>query len=446
MSNELVLDSAYRDRNVYPLSTNYTIYPKQLGQSQFCSCKCGCPNCYVNPIAIQNPNIHSGPDVSNAVVDCISFNTIKLNLPPSELGSHLIKNPLVEYFEQFFQNVFVNCTFLAKASASPGDYVSSIIDKSVTDNSGTILYLKNNLPVDVSRSWCIYKNAPYAQGVLSATNTGGILDLCSNTIIPVEENNCRSTTAPDSSGNVCGQFFIMITDTDTDCSSQNRGQVRQIKYYDNLNHRAYLYNPFPVIPDISQSYEVYRALKEGMGTLWYNNGIKDKNFTYCREINLKYVVLPTFFLGTGTGAKLDNYRYINLKISNDGINNSGSSTLSTNSNESRYVTFVFPINIQLFEQRFFVLTPSFNKCFMLDFNQPIKVEFTLPNGEPIIFEGDDRWSTNYFPLFLQSAKLTPENTVVPDIGVIYPGYSPDTPVPFETFDLVQTAIFFDFVC
>jgi hypothetical protein len=444
MSNQLLLDSAYRDRNDYPLSTNYAINPKQLDQK--CSCAAGCSTCYVNPIAIAYPNVHSGSDTSNVVVNCISFNTIKLNLPPDYLLGTLTANPLLFYFEQFFQNVFCNCTFLAKASASPGDYVSSVISKSIIDNSGTTLYLKDDLPVDVSRAWCIYKNTPYAQGVLEGPNTTNILDLCSNTIIPVKTPSCSYSTQSDSSGNVCGQYFIMITDTDAVCDVSNRGQVKQIKYYDNLNHRAYLYDSFHLAPSAGQSYEVYKAFKEGMGTLWYSNGIKDKNFTYCREVTLSYVVLPNFILGSGSGGRLDNYRYINLKISNDGINNSGSSTISTNSIDARYVTYVFPINIQLLEQRFFVLTPSTNKCFMIDFNQPIKVEFTLPNGDPIVFEGDDRWSTNYFPLFLSSSNINSEGTVVPDIGVVYPKYSPDTPVPFETFNLLQTGIFLDFIC
>ena len=444
MSNQLLLDSAYRDRNNYPLSTNYTIYPKQVDQQ--CSCTCGCPTCYINPIAIAYPNVHSGPDVSNAVINCISLNTIELNLPPDYLIGQFTGNPLLSYAEQFFQNVFCNCTFLAKASATPGDYVSSIISKSVTDNSGTTLYLRDDLSVDVSRAWCIYKNPPYAQGVIFNTNTTNILDLCSNTIIPVKTSSCNYTIQPDSSGNVCGQYFVMITDTDVSCDVSNRGQVKQIKYYDNLNHRAYLYDSFPVAPSTGQSYEIYKAFKEGMGTLWYSNGIKDKNFTYCREVTLSYVVIPNFFLSSGSGGRLDNYRYINLKISNDGINNSGSSTISTNSIDARYVTYVFPINIQLAQQRFFVLTPSTHKCFMIDFNQPIKVEFTLPNGDPIIFEGDDRWSTNYFPLFLDSVKLNPEEKIVPSIGVVYPKYSPDTPVPFETFNLLQTGVFLDFVC
>lgn len=443
MSNQLLLDSAYRDRNVYPLSTNYVIYPKENAYN----CPCQGSTKYKNPIAIDFPNVHSGTDASNVVLNCISLNTIVLDIPPIEFLTSLKGLPLVTYFEQFFQNIFCNCTFLAKhPNGVPGMYLHETISKSVTDPSGTYLYLADELMADVSgQPYCIFKNMPYNMGVLSSTINAGVLDLCSNAIIPVDASGCNCRT--DISGYPCGQYFIMLTDTDISCNPKNRGQVRQIKYYDNTNHIAYLDGAFPVTPISGESYEIYKAFDEGLGTLWYSNGIKDKNFTYCREVRLAYVVLPNFFLASGNGGKLDNYRFINLKISNDGINNSGSSTISTNNRFARYMTFTFPINLQLFEQRFFTLTPSTNKCFMIDFNQPIQVEFTLPNGDPIIFEGDDRWSNNYFPLFLGASDLNdPETTLRPDIGVIYPGYSPDTPVPFRPLNLVQTAIFFDFIC
>jgi hypothetical protein len=98
--------------------------------------------------------------------------------------------------------------------------------------------------------------------------------------------------------------------------------------------------------------------------------------------------------------------------------------------------------LQLTSQRFFSLSPNIKKSFMIDFNRPIRVTIATPDGNPIKTSGDNIWVSNYFPWFSQNIPAIP-----PFIQAVrYPGYSPDTPPPFEPNRFYQFSIILDVDC
>lgn len=490
MSNQCLIDSRNRDRDSYPLSTDFVIYPKQYAYDN--------KNIYKNPIAITTPNIHSGYGYNTIdVVDSsINYTTIPVSYPIPTSIPFNIPVTVVKYISQYCvdvyfpplaldqainQNVFANCTLVTRVVSKPaGSYLKADIVQSLTFSQDfpklpfTRLFLKtpglqpypnssagySYLDASSGDPYCIFNNAPESMHILSyATNNQVNLNPI-YTKIPVNIYDTQgnkigiSTTG---AGDPYLQYYVMLTDTDIINNITplpvrlNRGQPRKIIYYNNTTGVAQLDNSLPsnytlFPPDISSgySYEVYKAQYEGLGTLWFNNGIKDKNYSSCRDITLNSLVLPNYTLSTGLKGALDNYSYLVLYINNVG---GKTSSLSTNNPETYGASFIIPLYLQLATQKFFTLSPSIKKSFKLDFNMPIKVKLCLPTGEVVKFAGseqDNVWVTNYNPLFLKSIPdydYTDTNQTVK-----YPGYSPDTPVPFSPYQSVQFSVLLDFDC
>lgn len=510
MTTQVVLDSYYRDRDNYPLSTDFVIEPKEYSLNVVNK-----QVLYQNPIAITYPNLHSGygangfnyltisgpigspifPSYINFSLDCTVINyfsqyAIDVYYPPAAFAS--IVN----------QNNFANCTLVTRLASKPaGTYLKAEIEASVVVplayQTGTILYppvtvpytrlllkhpgLVPYTPTGGTHSWtdgsrgdpfCIFNNAPNSMYILPP-----LIPPQTNSLTQVYLNRTY-TKIPvniyDANGNLIGasitadgtpnkQTFVMFTDTDDVSSAnvfggsglqvlnRNRGQAREIIYYENTSGLAKLKKPLPeAFPDPSIyasdisfgfSYEVYEALYEGKGSMWYNYGIKDPCYTQCRTVTLSHIVLPNIPLDNGPRGLLDNTQYVVAYIYNEGGQNTAGSSLSTNNIDIIGSTYAIPMALSLNNQKFFTLTPVSSKKFLLDFNRPIRVKLTLFNGEVIIFAGsgvNGNWETNGFPFFLKSIP-DPNYTDIYQ-AVRYPGYSPDTPVPFSPFYLYQTVV------
>lgn len=406
MSVQLHIDSTFRDRYLYPNPCDFVIQPKQNYY--------GSGNNYINPVAINFPNVHSGPDVSKGIV-AISASSAIINWPVIPLSSTASDD-----------NFFSGCTFMWRRGAN--DYLFTKISYSDIDTPTTgqsLLLLYPSLPIVSTISgdrYNIYYNTPYTMGSLQAGSTVNQLVLSATPYFANPNTN------------EINDMWLMITDTEAATPSSVPvsilGQCYKIVSYDATTKIATVEPPLAVAPAAGVSYEVYKPYTEGVGSLWFSGGIKDQFATRCRNVTLTGLTLPNAFLENRGGGKIDRYPYIIVRLTNDGHSTSNNATMATNSDVEHDATFVVPIYITLSNQRFFTISTNVTKKLKLDFNRPIRVTIKNPDGDIIKFSGDNPWISTFVPWF--SSHVPANLSATPPIEAVrYPGYTPETPPPIR---------------
>ena len=412
MSIQLHIDSTFRDRYKYPNPCDFVVEPLAYTTQNV--------NTYINPIAIDFPNIHSGPDVNKCII----------------LGSPLaviIGWPgFVAGGTQNDDNFFADCTFMWRSAPNTYFFTKisySDIDSPITGQSTLALYPPlPGLPLPNDR-FNAYYNTPYTMGSLQAGSTTSTLVLSATPYFANPENN------------EINDMWLMITDTeDTFPPSipvSILGQCYKITAYDSITKVATVTPALAVAPAAGTSYEVYKTYKEGVGTMWYSNGIKDKCIAQCRNVTLTGLTLPNYILSTRSGGRPDRFSYVIVTLKNEGISATSSSTLATNNEAEHEATFIVPINITLSTQRYFTITVNTKKKMLIDFNRPIRVSVKSPYGEVLQFADDNVWVSTLIPWF---STHVPANLVAGLDAVRYPGYTPETPPPIVPGQ-VQISVF-----
>ena len=402
MSVQLHIDSTFRDRYKYPNSCDFVVEPLEYTSQNV--------NKYKNPVAIDFPNVHSGPDPAK----CIQLGT------PTSL---IIGWPgFVTGGTQSDDNVFANCTFMWRIG--PNNYEFTPINYSDVDNpiagqSTLALYPPlSGFPVANDR-FNIYYNLPYTMGSLQAGSTTSSLVLSAS---PYFKNPAT---------NEINDMWIMITDTEDTWPVFTTpisilGQCYKIVSYDSTTQTAIVTPALPTIPPAGTSYEIYKTFKEGVGSMWFSAGIKDKCITHCRTVTLTGLTLPNAVLSTRSGGRIDRFPYVILRVSNEGISNTSISTIATNNPSEHSATFIVPIQITLSTQRYFTISTNISKKMLIDFNRPIRFTILSPFGEILSFAGDNPWISTLIPWF-STHVLANLTAGVP--AVRYPGYTPETPPP-----------------
>jgi len=412
MSIQLHIDSTFRDRYRYPKSCDFVIEPLEYTSQN--------TKKYINPIAINFPNVHSGPDINKCIILGTSYSVI-IGWPGFSSGSIASDD-----------NFFSDCTFMWRQAANTYFFTNisfSDIDNPISGQSLLLLYPQlPGVPLPNDR-FNIYYNTPYTMGTLQAGST------FTNLVLSATPYFANPGT------NEINDMWLLITDTEDTFPStipiSILGQCYKIIAYDSVTKIATVTPELPVAPSAGVAYEVYKTYKEGVGTMWYSNGIKDKCFTQCRNITLTGLTLPNAILSNRGGGKIDRYPYLIVTIKNEGISATSSSSIATN-NESEYdSTYIVPINITLSNQRNFTISINLKKKMILDFNRPIRVSIKNPDGEIIQFADDNNWTSTFIPWF---SSHVPANLVLGVDAVRYPGYTPETPPPIVPSN-VQISVF-----
>lgn len=397
MSIQLHVDSTFRDRYKYPNSCDFVIDPLSYTSQNV--------NTYINPLAINFPNIHSGPDLTRCIIlgspisVIIGWPGVAFSTIPSD------------------DNFFADCTFMWRQAANTYYFTKvsySDLDSPIAGQSTLLLYPPlPGIPLANDR-FNIYYNTPYTMGSLQAGSTTSnlVLSAAPYFVDPATDN--------------INDMWLMITDTENNPPISILGQCYKITAYDSITRIATVTPSLPVAPAAGIAYEVYKVYKEGVGTMWYSNGIKDRCIAQCRNVTLTGLTLPNFPLSNRSGGKIDRYPYLIVTIRNEGISATSSSTIATNNDEEHESTFIVPINITLSNQRYFTITVNLKKKMLLDFNRPIRVSIKSPEGEVIKFAADNPWVSTLVPWF---SSHTPANLVLGVDAVRYPGYTPETPPP-----------------
>jgi hypothetical protein len=371
----------------------------------------GSGNNYINPLAINFPNVHSGGDATKCIVGGLPT-AVVINWPVITVPTGASDD-----------NVFSGCTFMWRRGAN--DYLFTQISYSDIDNpivGQTLLLLYPALggfPAPNDR-YNIYYNLPYTMGSLQAGSSANKLVLSAS---PYFSN-------PNT--NEINNMWLMITDTeDTSPStipSSILGQCYKIVSYDATTKIATVDPPLAVAPAAGIAYEIYKPYKEGVGSLWFSGGIKDQFATRCRNVTLTGLTLPNAYLDNRSGGRIDRYPYIIVRISNDGHSTTNNATMATNSDVEHDATFIVPIYITLSNQRFFTISTNVTKKLQLDFNRPIRVTIKNPDGDIIKFASDNAWVSTFVPWF--SSHIPPNLATFPAVEAVrYPGYTPETPPP-----------------
>jgi len=403
MSIQFHIDSSFRDRIKYPNSCDFVIEPLEYKSQDI--------NKYINPIAINFPNVHSGGDANKCIV-LGSPTSVIVNFPGFATNSIMSDD-----------NLFANCTFMWRSAANTYFFTQvsySDMDSPITGQS--LILLDPPLPGTplLNDRFNVYYNTPYTMGSLQAGSTNSELVLSAN---PYFSN-------PNT--NEINDMWLMITDTeDTSPSTipiSILGQCYKIISYNSVTKVAIVTPPLPVSPSAGISYEVYKTYKEGVGSIWFSGGIKDQCFTKCRNVTLTGLTLPNSFLQNRSGGKIDRYPYIIVRITNDGVSSTSSSTIATNNEAEHDATFIVPIYITITNQRYFTISTNISKKMLIDFNRPIRITLKNPDGEILSFSGDNPWISTFVPWF--SSHVPANLSAVPPIEAVrYQGYTPETPPP-----------------
>jgi len=406
------IDSTYRDRTLYPLATDFVVPPKQNYYGDEIE--------YKNPVAILFPNVHSGVgliDPGALVIVGGNYSTV-IGFP--DFGAFVATSAQ--------QNLFGNCYFLVRHAF--GNYEVAPIGQCILNypaaNQTSLLFSSPlTVPSAAGDRWAIYRNLPYHYGNFQPGSTSNHLKL--------------DITAPSNDGELVG-MWIMITDMEFPPSADILGQCSRIIAYDGVTKTATVSPPFASAPSAFVFYEVYKVIYESAGSLWYANGLKDPYATQPRYCSLTSLIMPNTILIQG--GSIDNFPYLIVTIANEGFSATSSTSITTNNFNEYKATYIVPMYLQLNTQRFFVLSPSIKKKFLIDFNRPIRVSVLSPDGNPLIWSADNIWISNYFPWFSQNIPAVP-----PFISAVrYPGISPDTPPPFEAFSYLQMSVILDVEC
>lgn len=185
MSIQLHIDSTFRDRYKYPNPCDFVIEPLEY-QSQ------NIKN-YINPVAINSPNIHSGGDPTKCIVLGTPTSAI-VNFPG--FASTTVTSD---------DNIFAKCSFMWRSAANTYSFTTisyTDLDAPIAGQSLLLLYPPLPGTPNANDRFNIYYNLPFSMGSLQAGSTSSKLVLSAN---PYFTNPVT---------NQINDMWLMITDTE----------------------------------------------------------------------------------------------------------------------------------------------------------------------------------------------------------------------------------------
>lgn len=345
----LDVDSTYRDRRLYPLSSNF-VMPVTFSSKATSIFQASDPIALAYPYEINLTSAAAGVPVTSVV----------LNAPFKQIDN-IYSNSLLE----------VNSLALVPTYSLITDYIGSTrtatLANAITINPGDLVSVRKQLPV--------------LRETLQAGSTTSTVVL---------------GAGASSTNNIYNGYIIRFVTIGGIASTV----YSIIKSYDGATKTATITSLLPAAPILGDIYELIQYNYDNYNPIMYS-GTTTMTQPVCYSIELLYITLPNTTVLNGNRGYLDDYPYFYVKLYNENTNSSNHILYSNNPN-SELATFKVPMTIVLKSEQYFTLRDS--KCVQVIKFQPeqaVRFTVTLPNGEPIIFSTPDYVSPNQPNPFLQ---------------------------------------------
>jgi hypothetical protein len=328
------IDSTYRNRNLYPNSSDFVI-PVSSG---FNLATNACQAC--DGISNAAPNFISTLGVGSTTTNIV-FST------GASLYQNFYNGDYIQVGTQYSIISGYNSNTLTATLATP--LISA-------PAAATQYYIRERIPIISSN--------------LISGSTQNLLNLGPN--VSNIDNSYNNT-------------YIYFT------SGVNIGKTALISTFTGSTQQAYLSKALPQLPGATDTYDILPYTRDNSMSLFYP-GTTSFNQAVCYSIELLYLIIPDQVLSSGYGGTFDNYPYLYVKLFNEG-NRHSSQLLYSNNPASANVLFRVPLGLNLRSETFFNLKDA--KCVQVvkfNPNEAMRFTVTLPSGEPIILATPDNFS------------------------------------------------------
>lgn len=330
------IDSSYRNRSLYPLSSDFVVPFTNSSQGS-------------NAFTALDP-------VSNAIAYDEGLTTV---------GSTLSEIYLANTSSSII-NFYVNSILEIQGSYANIKSYNPV-------NKSVMIQPTLSIAPPVNTPYKIRKGIPIFTGTLQAGNT--------NTSVVLPNNASNDDNA------YVGTFIVFD-------SGVCHGISRIITAYDGLTKVAILSSTLNDIPG-QDMFEIDAFSYDNAMPLRYN-GSKTIAQPTCYLFQLISLSIPNLPLLCGYGGRIDNYPYIYVHFYND--NNHSDITMYGNNQSAYYATFKVPIDKNVNVTPNFIIINSValtaQQAVKFTLGESIRCKYTLPNGENLVFATDD----NYSPL------------------------------------------------
>ena len=331
------IDSTYRDRTQYPLTSNFVIpYTNASAGST--------ANMAADPVAISYPYVSGNTQAGSTV------NKLVLALDSSSIDNFYIGNVISIQNQSSFIIAYTGSTQTASISqnlsVAPGINVSYVIRKAIP-----ILYGTN--------------------AILQAGSTQLILNF------PITASTVD---------NYYAGMYILFT------SGTNTGEVRLINSYNGSTQQATLSLPLVNIPG-TDSFEIDDFSYDNQVSFRYT-GSRTTSQPCCYAVQLLQLSIPQLTLTVGYGGTVMDYPYLYVHFYNETLSSSGITIYGNNPNAGK-ATFRVAMTNTITNKQFFIFSLINLLAYSpLKFSPTDSIRFrvTLPNGKDLAFVTEDNFS------------------------------------------------------
>jgi hypothetical protein len=328
---QIELDSTYRNRKLYPLSSDFVVNFVNSGNNFFNSL---------------DPVFEAVPYETNLTQAGSTTTQIVLSTNSNSLNNFYVNNTL--YINQEFTTIKTYNGTTRTAMVSPALTSAPLVN--------TRYFIQSKQPV-------------ISGNLVAATSTTVTLPLSANNVTDYYK----------------GMYLYMLSG-----NSIEFGSV--ITSYNSTTQIATLQNTFSVLPSVGDIFEISNFSYDNCQTYRYN-GTKTITQPAAYAISITQLSIPRQILKVGYGGYVSDYPYVLVQFSN--ANNHSSGIMYGNTPAAENATFKVPLNASattpyfLIAQNVNVTTPQVMKFFP---GEAIKFKVTLPNGDPLQFETNEYFS------------------------------------------------------
>ncbi len=342
----LDIDSTYRDRTLFPLSSDFDI-PVYFGQG-------------ANSIAnSSDPVSLSFPTITNQLYGLYPGLTTTPTLDSSLMPYTSIYN---NFYLENDCNSFAGTHSYTRITAY-NNYVATLASAITPTNN-----------------YNLRKDIPLLRDVLTVNAT-------SPTTITL------GALASNVSNFYVGMYLRIFTGLATN-------SYARITSYNGATKVANVSPALSGIPLAGDAYEICKFTKDNFSPLFYN-GTTTMNQAVCYNIELINLILPNVEISNGNAGFMDDYPYFLVKLYN--LNSKPLNPLMyTNNPNAKECLFKMPMHLYLKDENFFTL----DKCkavqqITMKPDDSLHFSVCLPNGEPIVYKYSDYFSPSEPNPFLQ---------------------------------------------
>lgn len=327
----LCLDSAWRNRNLFPNPADYAV---QVSNG---------PGSALNAFQALSPVADSFPEATGVTQAGSTTTQIVLATNSSNI---------VNFYNGLYLQIGTQFSLITAYDATT-QTATVATAFSVAPPAGTTYYIRGAIPT------------------LSSNLVAGSTQLVLNLGL--------SASTVD---NAYQGYYVYFT------SGPNTGTAILIATYSGSTQQATLTKALPFLPGATDAYDILQYSGDSWSPLIYS-GTTGFGQPVCYSVELCYLIIPNQILTSGYGGTLNNYPYLDLALYNEGNMHADKVLYTNNPNEQR-VLFRVPLGLNINTETFFTLKDS--KCIQvvkLKLDQPLRFTLTLPNGDPVIFATAD---------------------------------------------------------